>query len=229
MALNKELIVKALQTAGLDEGLIDQITAESEEELATQISELKKKLEKPSLASLLKEAGLDENLEEQIKATVGKLIESETDRRVKQYVANNKKQKKGGDDDEEDPQIAALNEKIDKLTEALTGQQKQQEQNRLKTISGQKLKEKGLPESWLGRISVEKEDQIDSVIASLEKEHNEIQQRAVDKILSENPIPGYSFGQNSEAGIKARIDKYIETTTGEQKGARVQKIGITDD
>ena len=231
MALTKELIAKALQDAGLDEGLIDQITAESEEELATQIKGLKEKNPpKPTLASLLKEAGLDENLEEQIKATVGKIVESETDRRVKQYVENmNKKQKKTGGDDDDDPKYAELNEKIDKLTEALTGQQQQQKQQQLQTSVKQKLKEKGLPEAWLGRVTVEKEDQIDSAIEGLVKEHNEIQQQAVDKLLSENPMPGYSFGQSSEATTKARIDKYIETTNGEQKGAKVQKLGVTDE
>jgi hypothetical protein len=222
--MDKELILAALKKAGLSEDLIDQITATSDDELATQIAALKEKAAKPTLASILKDAGLDEDLEKQIKATVGEMIQSETDRRVTAAIEKvTKKMSKGNPNEADDPKIGELEKKIDALTEALTGQQKKAEQDRLRTLASAALEKKGLPKTWVGRVTVEKEEEIESMVTTLEKEFNEIKQSTVDEVLKQHPIPGLSLGTTGDV-TKSKIEQFAKNLVNEEKQTNVVKL-----
>ncbi len=220
----EELIRAALKKAGLPEDLHDQIKAETDDEVDAKVEEFKKNYKppaKPILADMLKDETFKTDLEEYTKDA----LKSEVDRRVTQALDTyDKKMNPDKSKEKESEAIVKLNEKIDKLTETLTGQQETQEAQRLKGLATAALKEAGVPETWVDRVVVKSETEIEGVIKTLKEEHTAIKQGVIDQVLKEHPIPGLALGQTGNI-TTGKIDEFAKDMKQTEESVPVVKLG----
>jgi hypothetical protein len=217
-----ELIKAALLKAGLPEDLHDQIKAETEDEVDAKVEEFKKTYvppTKPNLAEMLKDETFKKDLEEYTQEA----LKSEVDRRVTQALDTYDKKMNPDKKEKESEAIVKLNEKIDKLTETLTGQQETQETQRLKGLATAALKEAGVPESWIDRVNVKSEDKIAGVVKTLQTEHTAIKQGVIDDVLKEHPIPGLALGTSGNI-TTGKIDEFAADLKKTDESVPVQKL-----
>lgn len=219
-----ELIKAALKKAGLPEDLHESIKVEKEEDIDGLVDELKKKIVPPAktFAEMLQDDKFKADLDEH----TSKQMQPEIDRRVTQALKTYDEKIKGKKTgtEEEDEKIAALEAKIDKLTESITGQAKEQEQQRLKSLATAKLKESGLPESWANRIKVESETEIEGAIKVLSDEMTAIKQGVIDAAIKQSPIPGVTFSKSTSGVTTAKIDEFANELKSEDASVKVQEL-----
>ena len=220
----KALIQAALKKAGLPEDLHEQIKAENEGDIDGLVEEFKKTYTPPktSLAELLK----DETFKKELETYTADALKAEVDRRVTMALKtyDEKLAELGGKKkDEPTAEIKALNDKIDKLTESLTGQQEAQKAQGLKTLAVAALKEAGLPNDWIERVNVKEEAEIEGVITKLSEEMTGIKQGVIDEAIKENPIPGSAFGTpaGQTTGV---IDGFVKDLKADDKSVAVVKL-----
>ena len=219
-----ELIKAALIKAGLPEDLHELIKADKEEDINSLVEALKIKVIPP--AKTFAEMQLDEKFKTDLDEYTSKQLQPEIDRRVTQalktYDEKMKDLKKP--DPNGDEKITALEAKIDKLTESITGQAEVQEQQRLKVSATAKLKEAGLPESWADRIKVENETEIEGAIKVLNDEMTGIKQGVIDQAIKLSPIPGVTFTKSTSGITTAKIDEFANELKAEDKSVAVQEL-----
>jgi hypothetical protein len=222
MAL-EALIRAALTKAGLPEDLHGQIKAENEDDIDGLVEEFKKTYKPPSIPTLA-EMLKDETFKKELETYTADALKSEVDRRVTMALKtyDEKMKGKGSGTKEDDEKITALESKIDKLTEALTGQQEAQKKQGLKDKAAAALKEAGLPDNWIDRVNVEDETQIEGAVKALTEEMTSIRQGVIDKALKDNPIPGLSFGTPGQG--TTQIDGFVKDLSAEDKSVAVEKI-----
>ena len=223
--MDKELKLKALREAGLSEDLIDQITATTDDELTTQIAELKVKhppTAKISLVELLK----DEGFKAELSTHVEGLVKSETDRRVTQALETFEKKikpDKKEDDDAVTKEIGELKTLVTGLSEKLTGQQETQKQESIKVLATIAIEKAGLPVNWVSRVQVDSEDKIDEAVKVLKTEYDGIKQGVIDDAIKNSPIPGLALGDSGNI-TQTTIDNFAKTLEKDTKQAKTVEL-----
>ena len=219
----QERIKEALKKKGLPVELYSKITVEDDDE--TKVDEAVEAFAetytppKKTFAEYIKDEGYEEDLT--------KLIQSETDKRVTQALETfSKKLSKETDKDNKnksgDDKYDELLDKINGLTESLQGQQDAQKKLELKGAIEKALEDKKLPKSWVGRIDVSDEAEIEAAVKTLEDEFNEIKQGIVDDSLEDEGVPG--FGVKEGSSTKAKIKEFATTLEKEGKDMKIQKL-----
>jgi hypothetical protein len=219
-----ELIKAELKKQGLPEDLAGQINAQSEAEIEGAVAEFKKTYTPPrkSLSELLSESGMDQDFVTE----VSKQVQSEVDRRVTQALKTfEEKMKPSGDPPKKtdgDPVISELKQMISALTEQVTNQQAHIKQQSLQSKAREALISSGLPESWVSRVNVAKEEEIETAVTSLKDEYASLKQGIIDQAIKDSDIPGQAFGKTK---IDSKvIDDYVSNSNIEKGAQKVQKL-----
>ena len=216
------LIKAALVKAGLPEDLHEQIKAEKEDEIDGLVEEFKKTYVPPTkltLAELLK----DETLKAELDEYTTNIMGPEVDRRATQALKTYEEKLKGkGPGLEESTEMKELKGLVEKLTESVTGQAAAQKVQQLRTLAVAALVKAGLPESWIDRVVVKEEAEIEGSIKGLSEEFTKIKQDVFDQALKENPIPGLTFGKVPGQATGA-INEFVKDL-GTEQSAKVEKL-----
>lgn len=223
--MERELILSALRIAGLSEDLADGITVENATELEAKIKELKA-ANRTSFADFINENGYESELNELVTAR----MTPEIDRRVTQALKTFEDKMNKGTGGSGGTGQTAVEKQLDELkatiatlTDGLTGQKQFQEQQQLRDVATVKLEEAGLPKSWLGRINVSKEDEIDGAVTALKEEFAGIRQTVIDEQVSSSPFPGFGNRTGGQVTHK-NIDEFAKTLETEEAGQNVHKL-----
>jgi len=219
----QELIKAALKKKGLPEDLHDKIKIDGEdpEKVDEAVEAFAETYTPPkkTFAEFVKESGYEEDL--------NKLIQSTTDKRVTQALETFQKKlnlgtpKKSGSEDD-DLKYNELLEKINTLSETLTGQAAEQKKLLLKDKIAAKLDELKLPKEWVSRVNVTEESEIESVVKTLEDEFTTIKQGIIDAAIDDDSQPGFGVKDGSTA--KTQIKAFADSLKKEDKQMKVQKL-----
>lgn len=200
---------KALQAAGLDEGLAELINIASEDQIEGVVAKLKPTQPKLNYNEVIASEEFKDHVE-----TTGfdaviescKPLKSGVDKKVTTGVNTFKdkmEKKKGGEEDSElAKQLQALSDKFDSLST-----EKAQEE-KLQSAKAALLKTKvpeNLVDSWVKRINLDKS--VDEQITALEAEYDSIN----EKIVGENAGKGFPRGDSTKGKPdEAVVDEIIE-------------------
>ena len=210
-------IKNALKEAGLDEGLVDQIKVEKEEDIPESITTLKQSLENLKELSpedfliAINKSGLIEPLK--------KYVESESDRRaskaIETYKKNHEEEKKVPEpkpepkpDDKtltpEQKQIKALQESVEKLSGTLVELTQNTSKRDVNSAITEALKEAKLPEGFAEFIKVETVEEVGASVKNLKDKVVAEKQQAIDKQLEDTggkPSQGKPSASEMDAAI----------------------------
>ena len=202
---------KALQAAGLDEGLAELINIASEDQIEGVVAKLKPTQPKLNYNEVITSDEFKDYVE-----TTGfdaviescKPLKSGVDKKVTTGVNTFKdkmEKKKGGEEESESELAKQLKELSDKL-ENLSTEKAQGE--KLQTAKAALLKSKvpeNLVDSWVKRIDLDKP--VDEQITALEAEYDSIN----EKIVGENAGKGFPRGESTKGKPdEAVVDEIIE-------------------
>ena len=118
----------------------------------------------------------------------------------------------------------AVNAAINPLQERINGYDKEKTTAQLTSKLTAKLKEKGIPESYLkGRnLSIEKEDEIDNLITGIESDYNGFKQEMAEQgVIISTPVSGTGAIKEGEALGTSIAEKRNAGTSDGVQGKKV--------
>lgn len=216
MASLKDLIKTALKKAGLKEDLADELEkkVKSEEEIEAAVGELKKKEdEKTNLTDedfekTVEKAGLTETLKKYVKTREDRVAQKAVqthDEKLKEK-ADEARQKAEEDEAKkkeqekmtaEQKEISSLKDTVKELKDTIGQFLNKTSENELKTKFKVALKEAKLKETWADKISITKEEEIETHVNEIQELVTTREQEATNKILEELNIPKDGNGQTT--------------------------------
>lgn len=210
----KGKLKKALQAAGLDEGLAEMLNITSEAQIEGVIAKLKPTPTKPNLDEIISSDEFKEYIE-----TTGfdavieksKALKSGVDKKVTTGVNTFKENMERKKPEEPNSEIAELKEMLQKNAEKLQQFEQQQTHQskvlRAKAALAESKIPKAFVDSWANRIDVEKP--IESQIKALETEYETIS----ESVLGENAGKGLPSGGGPTENAPAEddVDTIIES------------------
>ena len=229
-------IKNALKAAGLDEALSSKINVKEESEISGAVTALKKEMDSKKMTEdeWLKSIEGSDN-----KKHLDTYMQRETDRRVtaalkthdenldkkriedEQKLKDDEKNKNLSDDQKT---IDGLTGQLKSLTDIVTNLQDGISKNENLTFIQSAIKEAGLPESLSAHITIEKPEDLKSIIEQFKAEFQVIKQSAIDETIKKGSAPPSSIGVGTVAEDKVTAYAEAKNKPEESTGFKAMDI-----